>query len=267
MMRVRLWGVRGSVPYSTPESIRHGCNTACVEVVDERSGRRLIIDGGSGIVGLGYAIAESRDVTILLTHYHWDHVQGLPYFAPFFSSAHRVTLLAPRLEGSGSDIRRLFEKPFFPVMFDKLELTPTINVIEPGQMTIEGFDVSVHPLRHPGGAVAYRIRGGSGDLVCATDHEFGNVATDDVLEDFASGARAMILDSHYTPDERPLFRGWGHSDWSECARFAERCGAGRLLLAHHKPGRTDEELDRIEAEARTLFPTTSAACEGDTFLL
>jgi phosphoribosyl 1,2-cyclic phosphodiesterase len=267
MMRVRLRGVRGSVPYSTPESIRHGCNTACLEVVNERTNRRLIVDGGSGIVGLSDSLGSDRDIAVLLTHYHWDHIQGLPYFAPLFSAAHRVTLWAPNLEGAGTDVRRLFDRPFFPVAFSELESRPEIRIIEPGHTTIEGFEVSVQPLNHPGGAVAYRIRGEVRDLICATDHEFGNAGFDDPLADFAAGAGTLILDSHYTPDELTHFRGWGHADWSECARFAQRCGADRLLLAHHKPGRTDDELDRIEADARRLFANTSAAREGETFLL
>ncbi len=266
-MRVRLWGVRGSVPYSTPESIRHGCNTPCVEVVNERTHQRLVVDAGSGIVGLGDTIDASQDIAILLTHYHWDHIQGLTSFAPIFSGAHRVSIWAPNLEGIGTDVRRLFERPFFPVSFDELESRTTIRLIEPGPSMIHGFDVHAQPLNHPGGAFAYRIRGSQSDLVCATDHEFGDAAFDDPLAGIAAGAGALILDAHYTPDERPQFNGWGHGDWSECARFAKRCGARRLLLAHHKPGRTDEELDRIEAAARQLFAATSAACEGDTYTL
>src|SRR4030095_1816972 len=259
--------LRGSVPYSTPQSTRYGSNTPCVEVVDEQTGRRLIVDAGSGIVGLGDTLREPQHISILLTHYHWDHVQGLPYFSPLFSAAHEVTLWGPNLEGSISDVRQLFQKPFFPVLFDELESRPTARVVEPGALAIEGFDIRAQPLNHPGGAYAYRIRGVKSDLVWATDHEFGDAAFDDPLAEFASGAGVLILDSHYTPDEIGLFKGWGHSDWSQCAQFGQRCRVDRLLLAHHKPGRTDDELDRIEAEARNIFPATSAAREGEVLLL
>jgi phosphoribosyl 1,2-cyclic phosphodiesterase len=163
-------------------------------------------------------------------------------------------------------VRRLFETPFFPVPFDSLQSQLTIQVVEPGHVVIEGFEVRVQPLNHPGGAFAYRIRGAERDLVCATDHEFGT-AFDGPLADFAEAAGALILDAHYTPEERPRFEGWGHSDWGECARFATQARVDRLLLAHHKPGRTDAELDRIEAEAQKIFAATSAALEGDVFSL
>ena len=119
--------------------------------------------------------------------------------------------------------------------------------------------MSAQPLNHPGGSLAYRVRGSSGDLVYATDHEFGDQKIDEALLEFSAGAAAVVLDAHFTPDELPAHKGWGHSDWTQCARFAEACGAGRLWLFHHKPGRSDEALDAIEAEARRLFPRTDAA--------
>jgi phosphoribosyl 1,2-cyclic phosphodiesterase len=267
-MRVRFCGVRGSVPYATPASIGHGCNTPCLEVFDEATNRLLILDAGSGIVGLGETMpAGQRDVPILLTHYHWDHVQGLPFFGPLYHPGGALTVWAPALSRTFADLETMFEAPFFPVPYDRLPSRPAIEMVAPGDMTINGFRVAVQPLNHPGGAVAYRIRGAGGDLVYATDHEFGDPRIDDALARFAVGAAAVVLDAHFTPDELTAHKGWGHGDWSQCARFASACGAGHLWLFHHKPGRTDEALNSIEAEARRLFAATDAASEGEMFVL
>ena len=266
-MRVRFWGVRGSVPYATAGSIGHGCNTACIEVVDEHNDRRLILDAGSGIVGVGGALNGALDIPIVLTHYHWDHVQGLPFFAPLYRPGCAVTIWAPALGREFADIETMFEAPFFPVPYDRLPSRPVIRMIAAGDTTINGFQLSVQPLNHPGGSFAYRIRGAGGDLVYATDHEFGREEVDAGLERFASRARALILDSHFTPEEIEAHRGWGHSDWRRCGRFAAECGAGQLWLFHHKPGRADEEMGRIEAAAKGIFAESRAAREGVEFAL
>ena len=267
-MRVRFCGVRGSVPYATQASIGHGCNTPCVEVLDEATNRLLILDAGSGIVGLGDTMPPGQhDVPILLTHYHWDHVQGLPFFAPLYRLGGAPTVWAPALGRSFVDFETMFEAPFFPVPYDRLPSRPVIKMVTAAETTINGFRVGVQPLNHPGGAFAYRISGAGGHLVYATDHEFGDPKVDDALAEFAAGASAVILDAHFTPEERQAHTGWGHSDWSQCARFASACGAAHLWLFHHKPGRTDEALERIETDARLMFPATDAASEGDCFLV
>lgn len=267
-MRVRFWGVRGSVPYATFASIGHGCNTPCIEILDEASDRRLILDAGSGIVGVGDTIdVESCEVPILLTHYHWDHVQGLPFFAPLYQRASATTVWAPALGRDFGDIKTIFEWPFFSVPYDRLPSRPAIRTVTTEGATINGFEVSVQRLNHPGGAFAYRIRGNGGDLVYATDHEFGDLAVDTALTTFAAGAQEVILDAHFTPEELPAHKGWGHADWSQCAAFASACGAQHLWLFHHKPGRTDEALKTIEADARRLFAATDAAAEGNTFVV
>jgi phosphoribosyl 1,2-cyclic phosphodiesterase len=189
-MRVHFWGVRGSVPYATPGSIGHGCNTPCLEVVDEHSGRRLILDAGSGIVGVGNALNGVADIPIVLTHYHWDHVQGLPFFAPLYRSGTAVTVWAPMLGREFGDIEAMFEAPFFPVPYDRLPSRPAIQMNAGGRVEINGFDVSTQLLNHPGGSFAYRIKSGNGDVVCATDHEFGNADIDLALAHFAVGAHA-----------------------------------------------------------------------------
>ena len=265
-MRVRFWGVRGSVPFATAGSIRHGCNTPCLEVTDESSGRRLILDAGSGIVGVGETLDSSVvDVPIILTHYHWDHVQGLPFFGPLYRPGTAPTVWAPALGRNFVDIETMFEAPFFPVPYDRLPSRPAIRMIAAGETTINGFQISAQCQNHPGGSFAYRIRGADGDLVYATDHEFGDQKIDEELLAFSEGAAAIVLDAHFTPDELPSHKGWGHSDWAQCARFAAACRAKRLWLFHHKPGRTDEDVDAIEAEARQLFAHTDAASEGDEF--
>jgi phosphoribosyl 1,2-cyclic phosphodiesterase len=266
-MRVRFWGVRGSVPWATRDSIGHGCNTPCVEVLDEPSGRRLILDAGSGIVGLGATLDAVSTIPIVLTHYHWDHVQGLPFFAPLYRRGAAVTVWAPALGRQFADIETMFESPFFPVPYDRLPSRPAVRMNGTGSVDINGFHVSAQLLNHPGGSFAYRVTGAAGDLVYATDHEFGDPDTDRALAHFSRGARALILDSHFTPAETPAHRGWGHSDWSQCAHFAAGCGADQLWLFHHKPGRPDEEMSQIELAAQQVFVNTHAAKEGVTFEL
>lgn len=264
-MRIRFWGVRGSVPWATPDSIGHGCNTPCLEVVDENDGRRLILDAGSGIVGAGADSNSASLIPIVLTHYHWDHVQGLPFFAPLYRAGASVTVWAPALGRQFADIESMFEAPFFPVPYDRLPSRPSIQMNGTARVKINGFAVSAQLLNHPGGAFAYRIGGSAGDLVYATDHEFGNPDIDLALAHFSRGAGALVLDAHFTPDELPAHKGWGHSDWSQCARFAASCGARRLFLFHHKPGRPDDEMRDIESAAQKVFKNTCAAKEGDTF--
>lgn len=266
-MRVRFWGVRGSVPWATSSSIGHGCNTPCVEIRNERTGAVLVLDAGSGIVGLGNALgSEPRAIPILLTHYHWDHVQGLPFFSQFYQAGWTPTIWAPFFKQLDlASLDTLFQQPFFPVPIEALASRPAMALVPPRETVIGGFRIHTQPLTHPGCALAYRIQGDIGDVVYATDHEFGDQAVDDGLAEFCKGAAAVILDAHYTPEELPSHKGQGHGSWKQCAEFAAASGARQLWLFHHKPGRTDEELAAIEAKTREVFPATTAASEGANF--
>ena len=268
-MQVRFWGVRGSVPWATPGAIGHGCNTPCLEISDPGSGATLILDAGSGIVGLGASLdGQPRELPILLTHYHWDHIQGLPFLAQLYQPGWQPRIYAPRLGSHDpAGVETIFQSPFFPVPVEHLPNRPALDVIEPGNRRIGGFDVEALALTHPGGALAFRIRGLTGDLVYATDHEFGDPSTDEALADFVHGAAALVLDAHFTPEEIGAHRGWGHSDWRTCAEFAARNDVGGLWLFHHKPGRTDEELVGIANSARRLFRATEAAGEREALQL
>src|SRR5262249_47679135 len=153
----------------------------------------LVLDAGSGIVGLGNTLeAASRPVPILLTHYHWDHTQGLPFFAPFFAPGPTPSIWAPLLKDVSLEwVETIFDSPYFPVPFEQLPNRPVVTLVEPGTIEIGGFRVTVQPLNHPGGAFAYRIRGRQGDLVYATDHEFGNAEVDRQLTAFCLNAAAI----------------------------------------------------------------------------
>jgi phosphoribosyl 1,2-cyclic phosphodiesterase len=268
-MRVRFWGVRGSVPWTIPAAIGHGCNTPCLQIEDDATGEVVVFDAGSGIVGLGEALGNRpRDVTVVLTHYHWDHLQGLPFFRPLYVQGSRVRVLAPSLPSHDPAwLSTIFQSPFFPVPHERLPNPPIVEPISAGRIGVGSLDVSALPLNHPGGAFAYRIRGTTGDLVYATDHELGDPAYDDPLADFTRDAAALVIDSHFTPEELPGHRGWGHSDWRQCAELAGRCNAGGLWLFHHKPGRTDQQLVRIRSDAARLFPATETASEGERLAL
>jgi ribonuclease BN (tRNA processing enzyme) len=144
---------------------------------------------------------------------------------------------------------------------------PAVRMVEAGSVDVKGFEITALPLNHPGGCFAYRIKGKNGDCVYATDHEFGNPAFDEPLGDFAKGAAVIIADAHFTPEELADHRGWGHSDWRQCAEFAASHAIGRLFLFHHKPGRSDVELERIRGEARKVFAATDTASEETEFVV
>ena len=260
-MRVSFRGVRGSVPWTSVDGIAHGCNTPCIEITDERTSATLVLDAGSGIVGV--TPPSGSRVALLFSHYHWDHVLGLPYFAPLFDPSSRVSLHAPALPGyDPSWLARVFGVPFHPVPYDAVANHPEPSLVSPGPVVLEGFTVTAAALNHPGGAFAYRIGGDSGDFVYATDHEFGDPIYDEALGALVAGAAAVVLDSHFTPEELPRHAGWGHGDWHQCAEFAAAHEVGALYLFHHRPGRRDAELDTIQASARRIFPRAHTAREG-----
>ena len=268
-MRITFWGVRGSIAAPGPETAGVGGNTSCVEVVCGDT--RLILDAGTGIRQLGNALLREGplDATLLLSHLHWDHIQGLPFFVPAYLPSTKLQIV-----GSGGGAAALREvlstqmtAPVFPVRLDELGAELRLREVRSGESFQVGeARVRVAKLNHPGGVLAYRIEHDGRSVVYATDTEH-YACVDPTLRALAEGADVLIYDSQYTPEE---YRGdagrskvgWGHSTYAAGAELARAAGVGRYVLFHHDPQRSDAGVAEVERRARELFAGSMAAREG-----
>jgi phosphoribosyl 1,2-cyclic phosphodiesterase len=262
-LTVRFFGVRGSIATPGPDKTAGG-NTSCIEVV--AGDTRIILDAGTGLRALGNERMASgpRHSTILLSHLHWDHTCGLPFFTPIYVPGHRVEIASgPNGVMSHDDaIRSLFRAPFFPIGFDDLAGSVTMRELRTNDsFTIGDITVTMARLNHPDPVYGYRLEHGGQSIVYATDTEHFSVV-DPTLKRLAAGADILIYDAQYTPEEYPTRVGWGHSTWLAGAELARAAGVPQLVLFHHDPGRTDDQLAAIEASARAALPGTVAAREG-----
>jgi len=262
-LTVRFLGVRGSI--ATPgEDRKAGGNTACLEVC--AGDTRIILDAGTGLRVLGNERMASgpRHSTILLSHLHWDHVCGLPFFTPIYVPGHRVEIASGPNGVMGLDaaIRSVFKAPFFPVDYSDLagQIT-TRELAANDKFTIGDITITMAKLNHPDPVYGFRLEHGGQSIVYATDTEHF-ACVDPTLKKLAAGTDILIYDSQYTPDEYPSKVGWGHSTWQAGAELARAAGVPQLVLFHHDPGRTDAQLAAIEAQARANLPGTVAAREG-----
>ena len=268
MLDVRFHGVRGSVPSPGPTTVEFGGNTPCVEVRSATT--RLALDAGTGLRGLGDALlaAGERSLTVLLSHVHWDHIQGLPFYAPIYVPGTELRVIAghngvPLAE----TLRRQMSAPVFPVDLGALPSRLVLEEIRDRQTIAVGdLTVTAARLNHPDAVYAYRVEHGGAAVVYATDTEHYS-CVDDRLRRLAEGADVLVYDAQYLPEEYagqkgPSRIGWGHSTYEAGVALAEAAHVRTLVLFHHDPRRTDEGVREIEARARARFPDTVAAREG-----
>ena len=273
-MRIKFWGVRGSTPTPERRNSRYGGNTPCIEV-RLANGTLIVLDCGTGLRSLGKGLMREfaeRPIHgyIFLTHFHWDHIQGIPFFNPFYKAGN--IFFFHSIKRGGTDLQAAIEdqmaNPYFPV--DMKAMASTRHFFNMGQhpINVNGAVIRSVPLNHPQGCVAYRIDADGASFVLATDTEPGSTRHDRELREFVQGASAMVYDAQFTPEQLAKEKkGWGHSSWLEGTRIARDCGVQKLILFHHDPDSNDAYVDRLVAKASEQLPGTVGAAEGLEILL
>jgi phosphoribosyl 1,2-cyclic phosphodiesterase len=261
---VNFLGVRGSLASPGMSTAGVGGNTSCVEVI--AGDQRIVFDAGSGLRTLGEQLVARgpTETTILLSHLHWDHIQGLPFFVPLYIPGNRVNLVsgANGVMPLEQALRQQMRAPFFPVEF--AEVAPQVSareVASNSRFSVGNARITTAKLNHPDPVYGYRIELGNHSVVYATDTEHFSVV-DPGLRKLAAGADVLIYDAQYTPEEYPGKVGWGHSTWEAAVELARAAGVRQLVLFHHDPRRSDQAVEEIEQRARAQFANTVAAREG-----
>ena len=258
-MTIKFWGVRGSIPSPGATTVRYGGNTSCVSV-DPGSDKILVLDAGTGIRALGEDI-ERQAVTIyiLLSHNHWDHIQGFPFFDPLYKSNKKIYLL-PTLHGEElmCSLTEQMDGAHFPVEpEDLLSQYECISQHPLSFLRNEGFNIARIATNHPGGGYGYRIANEGRSVVYITDNEldppYNKTTGFEEFIRFCSLADILVHDAQYIEQDMPEKHGWGHSLVSQVCELAETANVKQLILFHHDPNRTDNELDSIQEKARTWF--------------
>jgi len=268
---VRCWGTRGSIPTPGPGTVRYGGNTTCFEL--RHAGARLIFDAGSGIRPLGLDVVEKGPDTvhIFLTHFHWDHIQGFPFFAPLYDPEDSIKVIGPKQKDI--DVQNLFAGQmgpiYFPVPFSVVAAEMEFEHLNEGSFEIGEVTMDVMRVKHPSYVIAYRVRAGGRTVCLIPDNEIDGDMYDvgpdweKRIVDFVGDADLLIHDSMYTAEEYEARAGWGHSTFSQTVRLAEEGGVGKLLFFHHDPTRTDDELDTIVARMRDSSLARGCAIDID----
>jgi phosphoribosyl 1,2-cyclic phosphodiesterase len=271
--KLGFWVVRGSTPTVYPATWRYGGNTPCVELIAP-DGTQFILDCGTGLRALGsrWGAAEGgppASTHIFVTHYHWDHIQGLPFFSPLYDEKNEFQFYSFRSKFLGPDsLRQVFETqmalPYFPVDFSAMNAKRKFREVDGGESFAIGTNkVTARWLNHPQGCLGFRIETPAGTVVYATDNEPGVPALDKSLRELAEGADIFINDAQFSPEQlASVKKGWGHSSWRDGVNAARDAGAKTLVLFHHDPDSTDRVVDDLLRQARDQFDSVFAASEG-----
>jgi phosphoribosyl 1,2-cyclic phosphodiesterase len=285
--RLKFWGVRGSIPVPGIGTLRYGGNTTCVEL--RADGEIIVLDAGTGLHGLGAALHKefgSRPikVSLLITHMHWDHIQGFPFFLPSYNAKNLVRVMG--YDGAEAGLREILvgqmATPFFPVKLDELPGRIEIRKLQKYEFNIGKVRVRAKVMNHPGICVGYRLDTSKGSVAFLPDNEPYDAlqihsaqserltpkqtrarATQSRAElvEFLHGCEVMILDTQYTDDEYKAHLGWGHGSVSAAVSLALDAKVKKLILFHHDPAHDDDAVDAMAADARKLISATGKKLE------
>lgn len=270
MIRVHIFGSRGSIATPSLATAKYGGNTSCVWLVgcrhtgpgraSEPDAPRLVLDAGTGLAILQEELmagplgrGQGR-LSLLFSHFHWDHLIGLPFFAPLFIAGNEIVLYGPSEQAVRESVERLFTSVYSPIQgTQNLAASISYRALPAQESELAGFQVATARNAHPGETLSIRVRFGGRTVVYSTDHEIGiEPSRDEGLVELAQGADLWILDAQYTPEEYQQHRGWGHANFVDAVGLAARAGVRRLVLFHHDPGHDDKRLDSLGLEALSL---------------
>lgn len=265
---VRFWGVRGSIACPGQETVRYGGNTSCLEVFC--GGKRMIFDAGTGLRPLGDALGSDNGPVqgdIFLSHTHFDHICGIPFFKPFYVKGNKFRVWAGHLLPKYTlqeVLANMMVEPLFPVPSKIFEPQVDYRDFKAGDVLnpIDGVVIKTSPLNHPDHATGYRVEYAGRSLCYITDTGHIEGERDTALVEFVRDADLMVYDSTYTDEEFPRYRDYGHSTWQEGVRVATDAHVKRMVIFHHDPGHDDDFMDSIAAEAEQMRPGTTVAREG-----
>lgn len=267
-MELEFLGVRGSMPVSGEDRNRYGGHTLCACLLTS-DGEWILVDAGTGIKMIGDRLMDQEpgkhlDIHILLTHFHLDHITGLPFFAPLYSPKATLNFYtAAGAEEAEKYLSGLMAGKYFPLEFKDTPSRKIFKTLPEGSIRIGKAHISHCPLNHPQGSVSYKIQEEGKTIVFATDTEHPENVMDENLVAFVRGADILVYDAMFTPEEYESGRqGWGHSTWLEGTRIAAEAEVHKLYLSHFNPDHSDDQIDGIIAMAREKFSRTQGAREG-----
>lgn len=267
-MKITFYGTRGSIPVCNPEFQEFGGNTTCIHIQSSIDNNWAVFDAGTGIRDLGKAMIKqgfSQDkIYILFSHFHWDHIQGFPFFLPAYDSSRELIIATLGKEKNLGNFKEILQnqmrEEYFPIPMEQMGARMRFVHIEEDEFKSKKFNVKSRKHNHPGNAYSFRIEADGKSMVYVTDIEHVN-GIDENLVEFSKDVDLLIHEAHYTNEELAIRKGWGHSSWEQAIEVAEKANARQLIITHHNPDRDDDFLLDVEYQCKQRFENVRLARE------